>query len=49
MCSDFVDDWVKIGLPAKAKVKAEFGHLPLPEQIHKCEKVIIIQNLLINQ
>jgi carbonic anhydrase len=49
MCSDFVDDWVKIGLPAKAKVEAEFGHLPLPEQIHKCEKVIIIQNFVINQ
>jgi hypothetical protein len=49
MCSDFVDDWVKIGLPAKAKVKAKFGHLRPHEQNHKCEKVIIIENFVINQ
>ncbi|XP_011028568.1 PREDICTED: carbonic anhydrase 2-like isoform X2 [Populus euphratica] len=43
---DFVDDWVKIGLPAKAKVKAEFGHLPLPEQIQKCEKEAVNLSLI---
>ncbi|KAF8378287.1 hypothetical protein HHK36_029626 [Tetracentron sinense] len=36
--SDFIEDWVKIGLPAKAKVKAEFGNLPFPEQCTHCEK-----------
>ncbi|KAG5230151.1 hypothetical protein OIU77_007703 [Salix suchowensis] len=36
--NDFIDDWVQIGLPAKAKVKAEFGHLPLEEQKRECEK-----------
>ncbi|KAJ6294054.1 hypothetical protein OIU76_022186 [Salix suchowensis] len=36
--NDFIDDWVQIGLPAKAKVKAEFGHLPLDEKIRECEK-----------
>uniref|UniRef100_A0A6N2LSR1 Carbonic anhydrase n=1 Tax=Salix viminalis TaxID=40686 RepID=A0A6N2LSR1_SALVM len=36
--NDFIDDWVQIGLPAKAKVKAEFGHLPLDEQKRECEK-----------
>ncbi|KAF9667861.1 hypothetical protein SADUNF_Sadunf15G0067300 [Salix dunnii] len=35
--NDFIDDWVQIGLPAKAKVKAEFGHLPPDEQKRKCE------------
>ncbi|KAJ6970491.1 hypothetical protein NC653_034932 [Populus alba x Populus x berolinensis] len=44
--NDFVDDWVKIGLPAKAKVKAEFGDLPLCEQIHKCEKEAVNLSLI---
>ncbi|KAI9173923.1 hypothetical protein LWI28_008961 [Acer negundo] len=35
---DFIDDWVKIGLPAKAKVKADFGHLPEQEQKSQCER-----------
>ncbi|KAM7483206.1 hypothetical protein LguiB_007789 [Lonicera macranthoides] len=35
--SDFIEDWVKIGLPAKLKVKSEFGHLPEEKQIEKCE------------
>lgn len=25
LCSDFIDEWVKIGLPAKLKVKAQGG------------------------
>ncbi|KAJ6411751.1 hypothetical protein OIU84_008350 [Salix udensis] len=33
---DCIDDWVQIGLPAKAKVKAEFGHLPPDEQNREC-------------
>ncbi|KAL5725144.1 carbonic anhydrase [Ranunculus cassubicifolius] len=34
----FIEDWIKIGLPAKAKVKAESGDLDIAEQIVKCEK-----------
>ncbi|KAF2311407.1 hypothetical protein GH714_022736 [Hevea brasiliensis] len=37
--NDFVDDWVKIGLPAKAKVRAEHPNLSHEEQCHICEKV----------
>ncbi|KAI8533700.1 hypothetical protein RHMOL_Rhmol10G0029600 [Rhododendron molle] len=36
--TDFIEDWVKIGLPAKAKVKAEKGDAPLPELCAACEK-----------
>jgi hypothetical protein len=39
MCSDFIDEWVKIGKPAKVKVIAEFGDLPFAEQCKHCEKV----------
>ncbi|XP_022737025.1 carbonic anhydrase 2-like isoform X1 [Durio zibethinus] len=35
---DFIDDWVKIGLPAKRKVLEEAYDLPLEEQIKLCEK-----------
>ncbi|XP_062169406.1 carbonic anhydrase 2-like [Alnus glutinosa] len=35
---DFIDEWVKIGKPAKAKVIAEFGDLPFAEQCKHCEK-----------
>jgi len=35
---DFIDEWVKIGLPAKVKVQAEFGDLPLENQCKHCEK-----------
>ncbi|KAJ6339816.1 hypothetical protein OIU77_007706 [Salix suchowensis] len=35
--NDFIDDWVQIGLPAKAKVKAESGHFPPHEQNRECE------------
>ncbi|KAH8486962.1 hypothetical protein H0E87_025814 [Populus deltoides] len=44
--NDFVDDWVKIGLPAKAKVKAKFGHLRPHEQNHKCEKEAVNLSLI---
>ncbi|KAK4844627.1 hypothetical protein QYF36_022438 [Acer negundo] len=46
---DFIDDWVKIGLPAKAKVKADFGHLPEQEQKSQCEREAVnlsLTNLL---
>uniref|UniRef100_A0A5B7AC33 Carbonic anhydrase n=1 Tax=Davidia involucrata TaxID=16924 RepID=A0A5B7AC33_DAVIN len=36
--SDFIENWVKICLPAKAKVKAEFSSLDLKEQCTNCEK-----------
>ncbi|KAJ4972766.1 hypothetical protein NE237_005940 [Protea cynaroides] len=36
--TDFIEDWVKICLPAKATVKSECGSLPLPEQCSRCEK-----------
>ncbi|KAM3703869.1 hypothetical protein ACB094_04G133800 [Castanea mollissima] len=35
---DFIDEWVKIGLPAKVKVQAEVGDLPLEDQCKHCEK-----------
>ena len=49
MSSDFIDDWVQIGLPAKAKVKAEFGHFPPDEQNRECEMVIITEHFVINK
>ncbi|KAJ4729222.1 Carbonic anhydrase [Melia azedarach] len=36
--TDFIEDWVKIGLPAKSKVLAEHGDEPFPEQCTYCEK-----------
>ncbi|PON73776.1 Carbonic anhydrase [Parasponia andersonii] len=33
---DFIDDWVKIGLPAKVKVTAEHGNLPFEQQCDIC-------------
>ena len=39
MCSDFIEEWVKIGLPAKAKVKAQHGDAPFAELCTHCEKV----------
>ncbi|KAG2714528.1 hypothetical protein I3843_03G035200 [Carya illinoinensis] len=36
--TDFIEDWVRIALPAKSKVKAEFGDAPLPELCGHCEK-----------
>lgn len=39
MYSDFIDEWLKIGIPAKAKVKATSSHLTPEEQLVECEKV----------
>ncbi|KAK5802442.1 hypothetical protein PVK06_030033 [Gossypium arboreum] len=36
--TDFIEDWVKIGIPAKAKVLAEHGGEPLGVQCTHCEK-----------
>lgn len=36
--TDFIEDWVKICLPAKSKVVAEHGSAPFPEQCYQCEK-----------
>ncbi|XAR65065.1 Carbonate dehydratase [Bertholletia excelsa] len=36
--SDFIENWVKICLPAKAKVKAECSSLDFAEQCTNCEK-----------
>lgn len=36
--TDFIEDWVKICLPAKAKVKAEHGDAIFSEQCYHCEK-----------
>ncbi|KAF9667863.1 hypothetical protein SADUNF_Sadunf15G0067500 [Salix dunnii] len=44
--NDFIDDWVQIGLPAKAKVKAEFGHLPPDDQNRECEKEAVSLSLI---
>lgn len=35
---DFLDEWVKIGLPAKIKVLEEANHLPFEEQVTLCAK-----------
>ncbi|WOL14467.1 carbonic anhydrase 2 [Canna indica] len=36
--TDFIEDWVKIGFPARNKVKADHASLPFEEQCTKCEK-----------
>ncbi|PON93388.1 Carbonic anhydrase [Trema orientale] len=43
---DFIDDWVKIGLPAKAKVIAEHGNLPLEKQCEKCAEEAVNLSLV---
>ncbi|KAK1557786.1 hypothetical protein Q3G72_031918 [Acer saccharum] len=46
---DFVDDWVKIALPAKIKVKAQYPHLSLEKQKAICETEAVnlsLSNLL---
>ncbi|KAH7531686.1 hypothetical protein JRO89_XSUnG0012000 [Xanthoceras sorbifolium] len=46
---DFVDDWVKVALPAKIKVKSEYGNLSAEEQNAKCEREAVnlsLSNLL---
>ncbi|GLT72067.1 hypothetical protein SLA2020_440330 [Shorea laevis] len=49
MCSDFIDEWVKIGKPAKDKVIAQYGDLPFETQCEYCEKEAVnlsLSNLL---
>ncbi|CAK9164264.1 unnamed protein product [Ilex paraguariensis] len=46
LANDFIDDWVKIGLPAKAKVKAEFGHLAEEEKLEICEREVVNLSLI---
>nr|DAD34586.1 TPA_asm: hypothetical protein HUJ06_005226 [Nelumbo nucifera] len=36
----FIEDWVKIGLPAKEKVLLDHSHLPFEEQCMYCEKAV---------
>ncbi|GLT33259.1 hypothetical protein SLA2020_078630 [Shorea laevis] len=36
--TDFIEDWVKVGLPAKTKVLAEHGDKPFGDQCTYCEK-----------
>lgn len=45
----FIEDWVKIGLPAREKVKEVHGSLPFPDQCTQCEKEAVntsLENLL---
>nr|AFX73761.1 carbonic anhydrase [Vigna unguiculata] len=36
--TDFIEGWVKVGLPAKAKVKTQHGDAPFAELCTHCEK-----------
>ncbi|KDO66173.1 hypothetical protein CISIN_1g019915mg [Citrus sinensis] len=36
--TDFIEDWVKIGIPAKSKVLTEHGDKPFGDQCTYCEK-----------
>lgn len=45
----FIEDWVKICLPARERVKKDHAHLPFAEQCTECEKVAVdvsLENLL---
>ncbi|KAL1531647.1 carbonic anhydrase [Salvia divinorum] len=47
--TDFIEDWVKIGLPAKAKVTAKNGDTAFGDQCVLCEKEAVnvsLENLL---
>nr|ADZ97025.1 carbonic anhydrase 3 [Flaveria angustifolia] len=47
--TDFIEDWVRVGLPAKSKVKAEHGSASLDDQCVSCEKEavnVFLANLL---
>ncbi|XP_068638946.1 carbonic anhydrase 2 isoform X2 [Aristolochia californica] len=47
--TDFIEDWVRICLPAKSKVKVESSHLAFPDQCTVCEKEAVnvsLSNLL---
>lgn len=43
---DFIDEWLKIGIPAKAKVKATSSHLTPEEQLVECEKEAVNLSLI---
>ncbi|XP_039116277.1 carbonic anhydrase 2-like isoform X1 [Dioscorea cayenensis subsp. rotundata] len=46
--TDFIEDWVKIGWPAREKVKSTSGDLPFDDQCTTCEKEAVnvsIENL----
>ncbi|PIN01391.1 putative carbonic anhydrase involved in protection against oxidative damage [Handroanthus impetiginosus] len=43
--TDFIEDWVKICLPAKAKVLAEHGDAPFGDQCAFCEKEAVSVSL----
>nr|1EKJ_A Chain A, BETA-CARBONIC ANHYDRASE [Pisum sativum]1EKJ_B Chain B, BETA-CARBONIC ANHYDRASE [Pisum sativum]1EKJ_C Chain C, BETA-CARBONIC ANHYDRASE [Pisum sativum]1EKJ_D Chain D, BETA-CARBONIC ANHYDRASE [Pisum sativum]1EKJ_E Chain E, BETA-CARBONIC ANHYDRASE [Pisum sativum]1EKJ_F Chain F, BETA-CARBONIC ANHYDRASE [Pisum sativum]1EKJ_G Chain G, BETA-CARBONIC ANHYDRASE [Pisum sativum]1EKJ_H Chain H, BETA-CARBONIC ANHYDRASE [Pisum sativum] len=43
--TDFIEEWVKIGLPAKAKVKAQHGDAPFAELCTHCEKEAVNASL----
>ncbi|KAF6165748.1 hypothetical protein GIB67_012645 [Kingdonia uniflora] len=38
--TDFIEDWIKIGAPAKAKLRAELGEAEFINQIVQLEKVV---------
>ncbi|GFZ03737.1 carbonic anhydrase 1 [Actinidia rufa] len=44
--SDFVHEWIKIGLPAKAKVMAEAGDEPLEKLCSICEREAVNLSLV---
>ncbi|GLU20711.1 hypothetical protein SLE2022_368950 [Rubroshorea leprosula] len=49
ICSDFIDNWIRIGLPAKEEVQEKYWNLPLDEQCMKCEKELVknsVRNLM---
>ncbi|KAH9613962.1 hypothetical protein KSS87_016754 [Heliosperma pusillum] len=43
--TDFIEGWVRIGLPAKRKVLAEHGDAPFGEQCYICEKESVNNSL----
>lgn len=47
MCSDFIEDWVKIGQAARNKVLAQHGGASFPELCTHCEKVYMWVNIYI--
>nr|ADZ97026.1 carbonic anhydrase 3 [Flaveria anomala] len=47
--TDFIEDWVRVGLPAKSKVKAEHASASIDDQCVSCEKEAVnvsLANLL---
>lgn len=44
VCSEFIEDWVKLGLPAKAKVKSAHAGADIQELCSHCEKVGAIKD-----